>query len=68
MTEPRNSPYLQPLKLTNDLVVSATILRCNLALNKELRTLSTANKNRVLIALSYQIGEQLDSLAATNDL
>lgn len=65
MKEPRNYPYLQPLNLTDDQVVNDTILRCNEALKKQLKSLSTANKNRVLLALQSQIGDQLDTFAAT---
>lgn len=32
-----------------------------------LKPLTNANRNRVLLALHAQIGEQLDSLAANND-
>jgi hypothetical protein len=45
--------------------VNDTILRCNEALKKQLKSLSTANKNRVLLALQSQIGDQLDTFAAT---
>jgi gamma-glutamyl phosphate reductase len=47
--------------------VRDTILLCSLALERQLKGLSTAQKNRVLLALHAQIGEQLDSLAANND-
>jgi gamma-glutamyl phosphate reductase len=47
--------------------VRDTILLCSLALERQLKGLSTAQKNRVLLALHAQIGEQLDTLAANND-
>lgn len=47
--------------------VRDTIHLCSLGLERQLKGLSTANKNRVLLALHAQIGEQLDSLAAYND-
>ena len=47
--------------------VRNTILLCSLGLERQLKGLSTADKNRVLLALHAQIGEQLDSLAANND-
>ncbi len=43
------------------------IFLCSLGLERQLQGLSTANKNRVLLALHALIGEQLDSLAANND-
>ena len=47
--------------------VRDTIHLCSLGLERQLKGLSTANKNRVLLALHAQIGEQLDSLATNND-
>jgi len=47
--------------------VRDTILLCSLALERQLKGLSTAQKNLVLLALHAQIGEQLDTLAANND-
>jgi hypothetical protein len=62
--DPRNShvPALRDAAQVRD-----TILLCSLGLERQLKGLSTANKNRVLLALHTQIGEQLDSLAANND-
>ena len=67
MRHPAGSPYLQPLALTDEQISKHAILLCSLGLKKRLKGLSTANKNRVLLALHAQIGEQLDSLAANND-
>lgn len=47
--------------------VRSTILLCSLRLERQLKGMSTANKNRVLLALHAQIGEQLDSLATNDD-
>jgi gamma-glutamyl phosphate reductase len=47
--------------------VRDTILLCSLALERQLKGLSTAQKNRVLLAIHAQIGEQLDALAANNE-
>ena len=62
--DPRNSrvPELRYAAQVRD-----TIVLCSLGLERQLKGLSTANKNRVLLALHAQIGEQLDSLAANND-
>jgi hypothetical protein len=62
--DPRNShvPAVRDAAQVRD-----TILLCSLGLERQLKGLSTANKNRVLLALHTQIGEQLDSLAANND-
>ena len=67
MRHPAGSPYLQPLAQTDEQICKHAILLCSLGLKKQLKGLSTANKNRVLLALHAQIGEQLDSLAANND-
>jgi hypothetical protein len=56
-----------PPQISDEQIARGTILRCSLGLDRELAGLSTANKNRVLLALHAQIGEQLDSLAANND-
>jgi gamma-glutamyl phosphate reductase len=61
---PRNSPVEAVREAAQ---VRDTILLCSLALERQLKGLSTAQKNRVLLALHAQIGEQLDSLAANND-
>ena len=47
--------------------VRATIFLCSLGLERQLKGLSTADKNRVLLALHAQIGDQLDALAANNN-
>ena len=47
--------------------VRDTILLCSLGLERQLKGLSTADKNRVLLALHAQIGDQLDALAANNN-
>ena len=67
MHHPAGSPYLQPLAQTDEQLAKHTILLCSLGLERQLKGMSTANKNRVLLALHAQIGEQLDSLAANND-
>ena len=61
---PRNS---RVLAVRNAAQVRDLILLCSLALERQLKGLSTAQKNRVLLALHAQIGEQLDTLAANND-
>jgi hypothetical protein len=67
MKQTSNTPNPQiPAKLDATLV-KLIITLCSLELEIQLKGLSTANKNRVLLALHAQIGEQLDSLAANND-
>ena len=62
--DPRNSrvPAVRDAAQVRD-----TTLLCSLALERQLKGLSTANKNRVLLAIHAQIGEQLDALAANNE-
>jgi hypothetical protein len=67
MKRTSNTPNPQiSAKLDATLVKLITTL-CSLELESQLKGLSTANINRVLLALHAQIGEQLDSLAANND-
>ena len=62
--DPRNSrvPAVRDAAQVRD-----TILLCSLGFERQLKGLSTANKNRVLLAIHAQIGEQLDALAANNE-
>jgi hypothetical protein len=62
--DPRNSrvPAVRDAAHVRD-----TILLCSLGLERQLKGLSTADKNRVLLALHAQIGDQLDALAANNN-
>ncbi len=66
MTQPGRSRSTDPAPLSDEEIARGTILRCSLGLERQLAGLSTANKNRVLLALHAQIGEQLDALAADN--
>jgi hypothetical protein len=67
MTLTSNTPNPQISAKLDATLVKLIIALCSLELESQLKGLSTANKNRVLLALHAQIGEQLDSLAANND-
>jgi hypothetical protein len=67
MTQTSNTPNPQISAKLDATLVKLIIALCSLELESQLKGLSTANKNRVLLALHAQIGEQLDSLAANND-
>ncbi len=56
-----------PPQISDEQIARGTILRCSLGLDRELAALSTANKNRVLLALHAQIAEQLDALTTHNE-
>ena len=58
--QPPTKPATQPV-MPDAPLVRSTILRCSLALERELHTLSRANQNRVLLALHAQIADQLDT-------
>ena len=60
-------PYHNPPILTDEEIARGTLFRCSLGLDRELAGLSTANKNRVLLALHAQIAEQLDALTTHNE-
>jgi len=64
---PSSRSERSPTPISDEEIARGTILRCTLGLESQLAGLSTANKNRVLLALHALIGEQLDSLAANND-
>ena len=49
-------PSTDPPQISDEEIARGTILRCSLGLDRELAGLSTANKNRVLLALHAQIG------------
>ena len=67
MTHQVKAAQQTPRHSQDEEIARGTILRCSLGLERQLAGLGTANKNRVLLALHPQIGEQLDSLAANND-
>jgi hypothetical protein len=65
-SQPRH--FNTPPPLSDEEIVRGTLLRCTEGLERQLAELSTANKNRALLALHAQIGEQLEALAADNHI
>jgi hypothetical protein len=51
----------------NEQAIKLLILRVSLLIARELRPLSVADKNRVLLAVQHEIGDQLDSLATSTE-
>jgi hypothetical protein len=51
----------------NELAIKLLILRVSCFIARELRPLSVADKNRVLLAVQHEFGEQLDSLATSTE-
>ena len=51
----------------DDTVVDGCRIRCSLKIERELAALSTANKNRVLLALNSVIAVQLEALETDNE-
>lgn len=60
-------PYHNPPILTDEEIARGTLFRLTNHLRDNTVGLSTANKNRVLLALHAQIAEQLDALATHNE-
>jgi gamma-glutamyl phosphate reductase len=58
---------MRPAPTKDSNIVRTRLLRVSLGIERELATLTTADKNRVLLALHAQIGDQLDALAANNN-
>ena len=52
---------------TDDQLARATILRISLCLERELDPLTTANKHRVMLAISDQIAVTLEALGTATD-
>ena len=67
MTKSRDTQHARARAHRKNRAVESTFLAATAALDACLETLNTADKNRLLLALHAQIGEQLDSLAANND-
>lgn len=67
MTQPGRSRSTDPAQISDEEIARGTILRCSLGLERQLAGLSTANKNRVLLALHARIAEQLDALTTHNE-
>jgi hypothetical protein len=51
-----------PRLATNDKRVRNVTNKCTCGINRELAPLTTANRNRVLLALHWHIAEQLETL------
>ncbi len=62
MSSNRHKPGCQLETAMHELnLTHSAIARCQLALERELKDLSTPNQTRVLLALHAQIGQQLDT-------
>jgi hypothetical protein len=62
-----NCQHTTARKLRKGITYTSALTAATSAINTCLDTLDTAGKNRLLLALHAQIGEQLDALAANNE-
>ena len=67
MTTKLNTQHAKARKLRAEAALTSAFCSASSVIETCLTTLNTANKNRFLLALHAQIGEQLDALAADND-
>ena len=65
MTAPTPKPPTAATTTPDERMTRAAVAHLSIHLENTLRPLTNADRNRVLLALHAQIGEQLDALATT---